>query len=104
MKVCKTHYANFKPQLNRTVVTEQRKNEIFIKAYRTEIDRCAALLTEFGVPEWVENSDSKGVPANAVHCRLKWLLCRRKHIKPSEVDGLLQREMDENLRSRSRMG
>lgn len=60
----------------------------------TEISK---MLDEAGVPEWVENTDTRGVPANAPHCRLKWFLARRKNVAEWEKDQKLAREMKENL-------
>jgi hypothetical protein len=55
------------------------------------------MLTKAGVPEWVINSDSDGVPGNSVPCRLKWYLARRKDVKPGEIDQRLQRDMSKWL-------
>jgi hypothetical protein len=61
------------------------------------LKECSDMLTDVGVPEWVMNSNSDGVPGNSVVCRLKWYLARRKNVKAGEIDQKLQREMAEML-------
>lgn len=56
------------------------------------VKQCQALLTEAGVPHWVQNGQST-VPSNSLPERLNWFLARRKDVKPAEVDQDLQKEM-----------
>ena len=67
------------------------------KHYQRQLQECDEMLTKQGVPEWVENSDSNGVPGNAVTCRLKWYLARRKDVKPEEAEPQLQSDMAANI-------
>lgn len=60
-----------------------------------QLAMCDQMLTEQGVPEWVMLSDSNGVPANSVPCRLKWYLARRKNVAAGEIDQQLQDEIKE---------
>lgn len=67
------------------------------KYYHRQLQACGEMLTQQGVPEWVENSDSNGVPGSAVTLRLKWYLARRKNVKPEETDPQLKAEMEANM-------
>lgn len=67
------------------------------KHYQRQLQQCDEMLTKAGVPEWVMNSDSDGVPGNAVTERLKWYLARRKDVKPEEAEPELQSEMQRNI-------
>ena len=67
--------------------------EVRARRNAIQLERCAQMLTEAGVPEWVELSDSS-VPSNAVTYRLKWFLARRKDVKPSEIDKRLKADME----------
>lgn len=73
--------------------------ELKIKVHERELQKCDQMLTDAGVPEWVMNSDSNGVPSNSVASRLKWYLARRKNVERWETDQTLQREMDECMRA-----
>lgn len=75
-----------------------RLQELKIKAHEMELGKCDQMLTDAGVPEWVMNSDSNGVPSNSVASRLKWYLARRKNVERWETDQALQRDMEESLR------
>ena len=59
------------------------------------LDEIAAMLTESGVPIWVENNCHQGVPSCSPVMRLKWYLARRKNVAASEIDQELQRGMKE---------
>lgn len=74
-----------------------RLEQLKAKQNEKRIDEIEKMLDEAGVPEWVENSDSNGVPSNAPQSRLKWFLARRKNVTAREIDQKLQREMKENL-------
>lgn len=80
------------------VCSASRLQELKIKAHERELQKCDQMLTDAGVPGWVMNSDSNGVPSNSVASRLKWYLARRKNVERWETDQTLQREMEENLR------
>lgn len=67
--------------------------EVLARRNAIQLERCSEMLTAAGVPDWVELSDSPGVPSNAVTYRLKWFLARRKDVNPSEIDKELQRDM-----------
>lgn len=59
------------------------------------LDEIAAMLTDAGVPIWVENNCHRGVPSCSPVSRLKWYLARRKNVAAREIDQKLQREMKE---------
>lgn len=86
------------PQLAPPGGSASRLQELMAKAHERELQKCAQMLTDAGVPEWVMNTDSCGVPGNSVASRLKWYLARRKNVQRWEADQTLQREMEENLR------
>lgn len=77
--------------------TNTLRAERFALHYKRQLDKCADMLTQSGVPEWVENTDSDGVPGNSVPERLKWYLARRKDVTPAEAEPKLQAEMKRHL-------
>ncbi len=69
------------------------------------LDEIAAMLTDAGVPIWVENNCHRGVPSCSPVSRLKWYLARRKNVAAHEIDQKLQREMKEaEIHAREYMG
>ena len=94
MKAEQSSYGVSEPRLTPTVSARCEK---FAAYYRRQLQKCADMLTQSGVPEWVENTDSDGVPANRVPARLKWYLARRKDVTPSEAEPQLQAEMRRSL-------
>lgn len=73
---------------------EKYRRELLLLRYKSrQLEMCGKLLDEAGVPEWVMNSYTETVPANAVPCRLKWYLTRRKNVSSGEIDDELQRDM-----------
>jgi len=78
-------------------MTKLRMLQLQMAYYRRQMERCDDLLTKAGVPEWVENTDSDGVPGNSIPERLKWYLARRKDVKPSEIDKTLALEMTQAI-------
>ena len=77
---------------NKSNLLEQRKAILAAK----QMAEIVKMLDESGVPEWIENADSNGVPSSAPHSRLKWFLARRKNVSAHEIDQKLQREMKES--------
>ena len=72
---------------------EIKKLQLFSANYVRQLQECAELLTNAGVPEWVENiSEFDGVlvPCNSVTSRLEWFLNRRKNVASWEIDQKLQ--------------
>lgn len=67
-----------------------------------ELAAIQKMLDDVGVPEWVQNSDSDGVPSNAPSCRLRWFVSRRKNVELWETDQTLAAEMRENLEAAKR--
>lgn len=78
-------------------MTTERQLEIQVRHFRWQLEQCDQMLTDAGVPEWVENSNCNGVPGNSTPERLKWYLARRKDVKPGETDRKLAKEMEENI-------
>lgn len=74
--------------------SETVRRELLMLRYKSrQLEMCGKMLDESGVPEWVMNSDSNNVPANATPCRLKWYLARRKNVSAGEIDEELNRDM-----------
>jgi len=64
---------------------EERREAIRRRAVQFWHDQANRLLTNAGVPEWVEVG---GVPGNALPHRLKWLLARRNDVSAVERAGV----------------
>lgn len=59
-----------------------RHEELRALVNKMQLEEITCLLDDFGVPGMV---DVDGMPGNVPAHRLKWLLARRKEVKPSEL-------------------